>query len=161
MKFEKCVFAGSFDPVTQGHMDVIGKCAMMFEKVVVVLAVNAEKTCYFSKEDRLSMLRAACSKYSSVTVCYHDGLIVDFLKREATEYYVRGIRDEKDVEYEDRSFEFNSAKYPEIKTVYINCSKEYKRVSSTFVKELIKNGKDPSKYLPYEILPILEQIKNR
>ena len=159
MKFDKCVFAGSFDPVTNGHMDVIGKCAMMFDKVVVVLAVNAEKKYYFTKEQRLEMLRAACAKYSSVTVCAYDGMIVDFLKAEGTEYYVRGIRDDKDIDYEERAFDFNSGLDPDIQTIFINCSKEYKKLSSSFVREQIKSGKDFSKSVPYEILPILNDIK--
>ena len=159
MKFDKCVFAGSFDPVTNGHMDVIGKCAMMFEKVVVVLAVNAQKEYCFSKEVRLEMLEAACKKYSSVTVRSFDGMLVDFLKVEGTEYYVRGIRDEKDLDYEGRTFDFNVKLDPNIQTVFVNCSKENKKVSSTFVRDLLKEGKDVKKYVPYEILPILENAK--
>ena len=114
MKYEKCVFAGSFDPVTLGHLDVIGKCVMAFEKVVVVLAINAQKTCYFSMEDRLRMLEAACSKYSSVTVRSYGGMLVDFLKEEGTTFYARGIRDEKDLDYEGKTFDFNSKLYPDI-----------------------------------------------
>ena len=161
MKYEKCVFAGSFDPVTNGHMDIIGKCAMMFEKVVVVLAVNAQKKSLFSKEDRLRMLEAACAKYSSVTVKDHDGMLVDFLKKEGTPFYARGIRDEKDLDYEGRTFDFNSKLYPEIQTVFINCSKENKKISSTLVRDALKSGRAVSNYVPYEILPILEEIKNK
>ena len=159
MKGEKCVYAGSFDPVTNGHMDIIGKCAMMFENVVVALCVNAEKKYLFSKEKRLEMLKAACAKYSSVTVISHDGMLVDLLKEQGTTYYVRGIRDERDLDYEERTFEFNSKLYPEIQTVFVNCSKEDKKISSTFVRELIESGKPVSKYVPFEILPFLEQIK--
>ena len=161
MKFDKCVFAGSFDPVTNGHMDVIGKCAMMFEKVVVVLAINAQKEYCFSKEVRLEMLEAACKKYSSVTVRSFDGMLVDFLKVEGTEYYVRGIRDENDLDYEGRTFDFNVKLDPNIQTVFVNCSKENKKVSSTFVRDLLKEGKDVKKYVPYEILPILENAKKQ
>lgn len=142
-------------------MDVIGKCAMMFEKVVVVLAVNAQKEYCFSKEVRLEMLEAACKKYSSVTVRSFDGMLVDFLKAEGTEYYVRGIRDEKDLDYEGRTFDFNSKLDPDIQTVFLSCSKENKKVSSTFVRDLLKEGKDVKKYVPYEILPILEEIKKQ
>lgn len=161
MKYEKCVFAGSFDPVTLGHLDVIGKCVMAFEKVVVVLAINAQKTCYFSMEDRLRMLEAACSKYSSVTVRSYGGMLVDFLKEEGTTFYARGIRDEKDLDYEGKTFDFNSKLYPDIQTVFINCSKEYKKISSTLVRDLIKSGKSVEKFVPYEILPILEEIKKK
>ena len=161
MRYQKCVFAGSFDPVTNGHMDVIGKCAMMFDKVVVVLAVNAQKTYLFDREDRLKMLCAACQKYSSVSVREYDGMIVECLKEEETEFYVRGIRDENDLDYEGRTFDFNSKLYPDIQTVYLNCSKENKKISSTFIREQIMRGKDVSKFVPYEILPILEEIKKK
>ena len=142
-------------------MDVIGKCAMMFEKVVVVLAINAQKEYCFSKEVRLEMLEAACKKYSSVTVRSFDGMLVDFLKVEGTEYYVRGIRDENDLDYEGRTFDFNVKLDPNIQTVFVNCSKENKKVSSTFVRDLLKEGKDVKKYVPYEILPILENAKKQ
>ena len=134
---EKCVFAGSFDPVTTGHMDIIGKCAMMFKEVVVAIGVNNQK------------------KYSSVTVKAFDGYVADFLKEENTKFYVRGIRDGKDMEYEEKSFEFSVKLFPEMETLFVNCSKETKSVSSTLVKQLIKDGKPFGKYVPREALPII------
>lgn len=153
---DKCVFAGSFDPVTKGHTDVIGKCAMMFEKVYVVLAVNAQKNCLFDKETRLKMLELALKKYSGVEVLYYDGFIVDLMKEKGVSYYVRGIRNDKDMEYENAAFDFNSRRYPELQTVYVSCGKEYRKISSTLVREKLKNGEDASDYLPYEILPLIK-----
>ena len=155
---EKCVFAGSFDPVTTGHMDVIGKCAMMFNKVVVAIGVNNQKKYTFPLEVRLKMLQAACEKYSSVTVTTFDGYVADFLRKENTKFYVRGIRDGKDLEYEEKSFEFSVKLYPEMETLFVNCSKETKNVSSTLVKRLIKEGKPFEKYLPREALPVLKEF---
>ena len=152
---EKCVFAGSFDPVTTGHMDIIGKCAMMFKEVVVAIGVNNQKKYFFPLEVRLKMLRAACEKYSSVTVKAFDGYVADFLKEENTKFYVRGIRDGKDMEYEEKSFEFSVKLFPEMETLFVNCSKETKGVSSTLVKQLIKDGKPFGKYIPREALPIV------
>ena len=156
----KCVFAGSFDPVTTGHEDIIGKCAMMFEEVVVAIGVNDEKTYTFSKSVRLEALKAVCAKYSGVTVAAFDGYLADFLKQQNTTFYVRGIRDAKDEEYETKSFEFNVKKNPDIQTIFVPCGKETKKVSSTFVKTLIKEGKSIAKYVPREALPIIENALN-
>ena len=157
--YNKCVFAGSFDPVTNGHMEIIGKCAMTFREVVVVIAVNAEKRYYFDKETRFQMLSRACEKYEGVAVKTFDGMLVDFLKSEGTEYYVRGIRDEKDLDYENRTFDFNSRLYPEIQTVYFYCGKENSKVSSTFVRSLIEKGESVKKYVPYEAIELIEKYK--
>lgn len=153
----KCVYAGSFDPVTRGHEDIIGKCAMMFEKVVVAIGVNSEKIYTFPLEARLDALKAVCMKYSGVTVKAFDGYLADFLREENTTYYVRGIRDAKDEEYETKSFEFNSKKNPDIQTIFLSCDKEVKKISSTFVKSLIAEKKSIEKYVPREALPIIEK----
>ena len=150
-----CVFAGSFDPPHLGHMDIIGKANIMFEKVVVAIGVNENKTYTYPLEKRLEMLKAACKKYENVEVTAFDGLLVDFLKKTGTTYYVRGIRDEKDYEYEKKSFDFNVSKYPEIETLFLPCSKEVKNVSSTKVKALIAQGKPVDKLVPYEIIGLL------
>lgn len=155
---EKCVFAGSFDPVTAGHIDVIGKCAMMFSRVVVAIGVNAEKKYTFSLKERLEMLKAACRKYECVEVKSFDGYLVDFLKAENAVYYARGIRDARDEEYESKAFRFNSDLFPEIETVFIPCSKETKNVSSSLVKELLKGGKPCEKYIPYEARELFESF---
>lgn len=157
--YKKCVFAGSFDPVTNGHMEIIGKCAMTFEEVVVVVAVNAEKKYYFDKQTRLEMLRRACRKYGGVRVVAFDGMLVDFLKSEGTEYYVRGIRNDKDLDYENRTFDFNSKLYPEIQTVYFYCGKENSKVSSTLVRSLVERGESVRKYVPFEAIELIENYK--
>ncbi len=148
----KCVYAGSFDPVTIGHLDIIGKCVMMFDEVVVAVGKNAEKVNFFPLDTRLEMLKSCCAKYSGVVVKSFDGLLVDFLQNEGTCYYVRGIRDAVDEDYETKSFNFNSQKYPDIHTIFITASKETKKVSSTLVKNLLKEGKDVSKYVPIECI---------
>ncbi len=156
---KKCVYAGSFDPVTNGHLDIIGKCAMMFEEVIVAVGKNAEKHNTFPLETRLEMLKSCCAKYSGVTVKAFDGLLVDFLKQEGTTFYVRGVRDEVDEDYETRTFNFNSERFEDIQTIFIPASKETKKISSTFVKKLINEGKDVSKYVPIECLKFLNKNK--
>ena len=151
----KCVYAGSFDPPTNGHLDIIGKCNMMFDEVVVAIGVNESKKYTYPLEKRLEMLKAACARYECVTVVSFDGLLADFIRTVGTNYYVRGIRDGKDVEYEERCFDINVSKNEDIETIFLPCSKEVKNVSSTLVKKLLAEGKSVEKYVPAEVLKLL------
>ncbi len=150
-----CVFAGSFDPPHLGHMDVVGKCNIMFDKVVVAIGVNDQKTYSYPLEKRLEMLKAACAKYENVTVTSFDGWLADFMKKVGTPYYVRGIRDQKDYEYESRNFEINIKKNPDIQTLFVPCSKEVKNISSTRIKKLLSEGKSVADMVPFEIISLL------
>ena len=150
-----CVFAGSFDPPHLGHMDVIGKCNIMFEKVIVAIGVNDQKTYAYPLEKRLEMLKAACAKYENVTVTSFDGWLADFMKEVGTPYYVRGIRDQKDYEYESKNFEINVKKNPDIETLFVPCSKDVKNISSTRIKQLLSEGKSVVNLVPFEILSLL------
>ena len=155
MKEKICVFAGSFDPPHLGHIDVIGKCNILFEKVVVGIGKNENKTYTYPLEVRLEMLKRALKRYDNVEVTAYDGLTVDFLRNVGTTVYVRGVRNEKDYEYEKGNFDFNVSKMPEIQTYFIPCSKEVKNISSTLVKKLLTEGKSVEKLVPREITDLL------
>lgn len=152
---DKCVFAGSFDPVHLGHLDIIGKCNMMFEKVVVAIGVNDKKKYTYSLETRLEMLKRACAKYDNVVVTHFDGYLADYMTELNAEYYVRGIRNQADEDYETANFKINSERNPSIQTIFLPCSKEVSSVSSTRVKENLKNGKSVEKLVPREIIDLL------
>ena len=154
---KKCVFAGSFDPITLGHMHVIERCAMMFEEVVVALGVNAQKKCKFSMDDRFEMLKLACARLRNVTVKNFEGFLADFMKEENAEILVRGVRNKQDIEYEEKCFKVTSALNPDVKMMFFQAPKTLERLSSTFVKDLLKDGKSVKKYVPEEILPLLEK----
>lgn len=160
----KCVFAGSFDPVTNGHMHVIGMAAMMFEEVIVAIGVNEEKHYFFSLEERLEMLKKACAKYSSVKVCSYVGMTADFMLKVDAEYFVRGIRNKEDEAYEKKVFDNISKANPDIQLMVFNCPKELSKVSSTAVRDAIINGKPYEKYIPYEIIESIKEyskLKNK
>ena len=151
------VFAGTFDPVTSGHEEIIKKSAVLFDELVVALCVNVTKKAMFSVEKRLEYLKDVCQKYKNVKVVYHEGLLVDLMKECGAVYNVRGLRNGKDYDYETEMNFINADLMPEIVTVYLPCSAKNLSVSSTAVRELLTFGKDVSKYLPKEII---DKVKN-
>ena len=155
----KAVFAGTFDPITSGHEEIIKKSSEMFEELVVALCVNVSKRAMFSVEKRLELLNATCKKYKNVKVVYHDGLLVDLMKKENAIYNVRGLRNGKDYDYENEMNFINADLMPELVAVYLPCSAKNVSVSSTAVRELLTFGKDVSAYLPKEIIELVN-LKN-
>lgn len=151
----KCVFAGTFDPVTKGHEEVIAKCSAMFDEVIVAICVNVNKTAMFPIEKRLEFLEKTCRKYGNVKVVYHEGLLVDLLKKEGAVYNVRGLRNGKDYEYENEMNFVNSELMPEIVTVYIPCGNMNVQVSSSIVRELLRFNRDVKRYVPEEIADLI------
>ena len=151
-----CVFAGTFDPITAGHEEVIKKSAQLFDEVIVALCVNVTKKAMFSIEDRMKFLNAVCEKYPNVQVVYHDGLLVDLMKQQNAIYNVRGLRNGKDYDYENEMNYINADLMPELVTVYLPSSVKNISISSTAVRELLSFNKAVDKYLPKEILKLLK-----
>lgn len=157
------VFAGSFDPFTVGHLDVVKRAAALFDELYVLLAVNASKKYYFDEATRAEMVRKAVAGLSNVKVESFDGLTVDFMKRVGANFLVRGIRGAADVEYEQTVAWNNQVLYPECETVFLSSAPEHLMVSSTVVREILKVGvaKDDAgmaklaKYVPADVVPIL------
>ena len=139
-----CVFAGTFDPVTKGHINIIEKAKSVYDKVFVVVAVNAAKTPLFPLSLRLEVLNDIFANDKKVSVCFWDGYIVDFMKENGITDYVRGVRNEKDNEYEHLAEAFNKNRYPALNTIYLAPDSEFIEVSSTAVREKLLNGEDLS-----------------
>ncbi len=154
---KKCILAGTFDPFTLGHEYVLQKSLDIFDEVVVALCINKDKTPYFSLEKRLEFIQAVCKKYKGVKVVYHDGLLVDLLKKENTVYTVRGIRNKEDYIYESDMNEKNLALYDKTVSVFIPCPKEYKNISSTLAREKIASYDHLDGILPKEIISLLNK----
>ena len=134
---KRCVFAGDrFDPFTIGHDDTVKKCLTLFDEVVIAIAENRRKHCMFSLEERLAMVRETYKEEPRVRVLAWDGVIVDLLKKENTRFYVRGLRNTVDFEYENADFYASRDLDKEMITLYLPCEKEHLHISSTLVKNL-------------------------
>lgn len=157
------VFAGSFDPLTVGHLDIVRRASALFDEVWVLLAVNASKRYMFSEEARLEMVRKAVSQFSNVEAESFDGLTVNFAKRVGAKYLVRGIRNAADVDYEQTVAWNNKVLCPECETVFLSSAPEHLMVSSSVVRELLKAGiggneagrKKLAQYVPEGIVKML------
>lgn len=148
---KRCVFAGTFDPFTVGHRDTVMKCLRLFDEVVVALAENRQKKCLFSLPEREEMICAVFRGEPRVRVTVWDGAIVDLLKREETPFYVRGLRNFIDFEYENADFYASRDLDGEMIPLYIPSEQKYAHVSSTLVKNCIAFQKDFSAYVPQEV----------
>ena len=148
---KKCVFAGTFDPPTVGHEDVVRKCLKIFDEVVVALLVNPQKNCLFIDEQRIYLLNKLFRGVKGVKVRTFSGAAVDLLKEESTPFYVRGVRDAIDFEYENRNHYASKRLMPEIISIYLPCEQNHLHVSSTLVRNSIKFSKDFADLVPSSI----------
>ena len=153
-----CVFAGTFDPPTVGHREVVKTALKIFDSVTVALMLNPEKECLFSEEERLQLLRRLFGGESGVKVRAFYGAAVDLLKEENTPFYVRGVRDTIDFEYENRNRFASEKLMPVMVTIYLPAGQENLHVSSTLIRTSLKFGKDFERYIPEEIAALVKKL---
>lgn len=153
---KKCVFAGTFDPFTVGHADTVKKALALFDEVVVAVAENRNKACFFSKSDRLAMIEAVYEKEPRVRVLSWDGVIADLLDKENTPFYVRGVRGAVDYEYETADF-FASRKLSQtLIPVFFPAEQEHLHISSTVIRNSIVYGTPYRDYVPAEVYEYIQ-----
>lgn len=153
-----CVFAGTFDPFTVGHLDVVEKCKKIFDKVIVAIGVNDEKKPYFSTDERARVLEKIFEGDDKVEIERFNGLLVDFMKKKGLSVYIRGVRNADDYKYETLTNCYNEDFYPELVTLYIPTPKKYEHVSSTSVREVMRIGADWTKYIPQSAVPLTKEL---
>jgi pantetheine-phosphate adenylyltransferase len=153
-----CVFAGTFDPVTTGHEDMINRCAKLYDKVVVAIGKNGAKQPYFTTEERVEILKKAFENNEKVEVATFDGMLIDFMKERGIKINVRGLRNESDYTYETEMACYNEDFYPELITVYLPTPKRLSYVSSSAVRKIIAIGADVSGYIPKNAVPLVNEI---
>ena len=136
----KAMITGSFDPVTEGHMDIIDRAASLFPQVYVVMFINPQKQYMFSKEERLEFLKQSCMGYKNVKVDFSCGMVVDYAKEKGISVIIRGIRGDEDIAYEKQMAEYNFCNGG-VETLLLPAKPKYEGFSSTLARDtILKNG---------------------
>ncbi len=152
----KWIYAGSFDPVTNGHLDIIKRAAKLNDEIVVAVLVNSEKTPMFSVEERMDMLAECTKDIEGIEIKTFSGLLMDFAEQEEATALVRGLRTVSDFDYEFRMAALNKRQNAQIETIFIMAGTEYSYISSSSVKEIGLLGGKISEMVPGEVLKEIE-----
>lgn len=151
------VFPGSFDPITRGHESVILRALPLFDQVILAIAENQDKKSYFPAEKRITWLKKLFKNESRIKIMKYSGLTVDFCRKHQVNYILRGLRTSADFEFERIIGQMNKAMEPEIETVFLLTTPEYSALSSSVVREILRNGGDVSEFVPEGIVVNSEQ----
>ena len=151
------VYPGSFDPCTNGHIDIISRASRLFDRVIVAVLINNSKSPLFTAEERVEMLKTAVADYSNVDVFSFDGLLVDFMKAVKADIIIKGIRAVSDFEYEFQMALTNHELYNDAETLFIPTSKDYMFLSSSIVKEIAGYGGSLEGLVPDSLIPVINK----
>ena len=144
----RALFPTSFDPVTNGHLDLVHRAREIFPELVVAVTSNVEKQGLFSVEERLEMLESALAEVPGVRIAHFEGLLVDYARQVGAKVLIRGLRAVSDFEYEFEMALMNKHLYPDIETLFMMTSQEFFYVSSSRLKELVRFGADIEEWVP-------------
>lgn len=148
MKKITALYPGTFDPITNGHIDIIKRASKLFDKVIVTIAVNSSKKQLFSKEERKDMILKCIKSFKNVSVDTFDGLIVDYAKKKNASVLIRGMRAVSDFEYEFQISLINSKLNKDITTIFMMPNEKYTYLNSSIVRELSSFKGDISDFVP-------------
>jgi pantetheine-phosphate adenylyltransferase len=144
----RAIYPGSFDPVTNGHLDVVDRARKLFDQVIVAVAHNDEKQPLFSLEERLDLLKQTVGKIDNVQIAQFDGLLVKFAVEQNASAVIRGLRAVSDFEFEFQMALMNRKLKDSVETIFLMPKEEYTYLSSRLVKEIARLGGDVSKFVP-------------
>ena len=153
-----CLFPGTFDPLTLGHVDIINRALPLFDKIVVGIGLNAAKAPMFSAEQRLQWVSEIYTNDNRVEGAVYDGLTVDYCRKIGAHFILRGIRYVSDFEYEKTIADANRTLDKNIETIFLTGEPKYTSVASTIVRDIIRNGGDASPFLPEEVARSLKSL---
>lgn len=156
----KAVYAGTFDPITNGHLDVIERGSKLFDELIVTVTDNPAKQPLFSRQERVTLIKKLISSYKNIKVDAFEGLLIDYVRRQETNIILRGIRTVSDFEYEFQMALTNRAMAPDIETIFVMTCEKYSYLSSRLLKEAASLGANISMFVPKEVESLLkEKIK--
>jgi len=153
----RAVYPGSFDPVTNGHLDVIKRASRLFDEVLVAVAVNDAKVGMFSYEERVALLEEALVDFGNVKVTRFEGLLVDFVMAQNAQTVVRGLRAISDFEFEFQMALMNRKLNPQVETLFLMASEEYTYLSSRMIKEIARLGGEIDRFVPNSVASALRE----
>ncbi len=147
----KAMITGSFDPITEGHMDIIERAAKLFDAVYVVMFINVDKKYMFTEEERLGFIKKACADIPNVKVDFSRGMVVDYVKEHGISVIIRGIRGDEDISYEKLMAEFNYQNSG-VETLLLPAKPKYENFSSTLARTTLQNGEALDGLIPESII---------
>jgi pantetheine-phosphate adenylyltransferase len=151
------IYPGSFDPITNGHVDVIERAALMFDKVTVVIARNSKKTPMFEEQERVQMAEQSLLHLPNVQVAVYGGLVVDFAREHGAQVIVRGLRAVTDFEYEFQIALMNRKLAPEVTTIFLLPHERYTYLNSSIIRELGRYNQDISEFVPPAVAEMMRR----
>jgi pantetheine-phosphate adenylyltransferase len=151
------IYAASFDPITNGHLDLIDRGTRLFDRLLVAVGTNVAKQPLFSVEERIEMIRTSLEGRTNVSIHRMDGLLVDFARSNGARTILRGLRALADFEYEFEMAMMNAHLYPDLETVFLMTSAKWFYVSSSRLREVVRFGGDVSEFVPPTVQKRLEE----
>lgn len=158
-RMKHCIYPGTFDPITNGHLDVLERAARLFSRVTVAVALSSTKSPLFPAETRVALIQANVAHLPHVEVVSFDGLLVDFARQQKAHAIIRGLRAFSDFEFEFNMALMNRHLEPNVEAIFVMPNEAYSYTSSTLVKQIAKLGGDVSKFVPPNVAAALKAAK--
>lgn len=152
------IYPGSFDPITNGHLDILKSGAEIFDKVIIAVSYNANKQGFLPVQTRVKLIQESVKNLPNIEVDFFEGLTVEYAKKRGASVLLRGLRTSFDFEYEMQLSQTNNALYNEIKTVFLITKPEYNFISSSCVREILLNKGDISGFVPEPVRAYLTKL---
>ncbi|MBW6497478.1 MAG: pantetheine-phosphate adenylyltransferase [Bacteroidales bacterium] len=146
------LFPGSFDPITKGHESIILRAVPLFDKIIIAIGRNAEKSGFFPIEKRKEWLRKVFENYPTIEIIEYEGLTVELCRKLNVRFILRGLRTSADFEFERSIGQMNKKMMPELETLFMLTVPEHTAINSSLVRDIIKNGGDASQFVPDQVV---------
>ena len=154
----KAIYPGSFDPITNGHIDIIKRASKIFDILIIAVSQNPNKKSFLTQEAKIETISKAISEFNNIEIKTFDSLLVDFASSNNAKIIIRGLRAVSDFEYEFQLSGMNRHLNDSIETIFLTPSEEYSNISSSLIKEIYSHGGDISTFVPLSVLEHLESL---